>query len=159
ADGELERFHQRHAAGVHRDDCAGHRQRLSSQRGRGVAPTGGIASVVRQGGPDPMSVLGIVMTGDLMMLTPGSVDQYQNDAGFQAVRDLLHGVTAAANLEVPLSCRGEPVPKTFNLRAPPAVIGDLAALGITAVTLANNHVMDYGPESLADTLAASDEAG
>jgi poly-gamma-glutamate synthesis protein (capsule biosynthesis protein) len=107
-----------------------------------------------------MSGGGLVLTGDLMMLTPGSVEQYHDDAGFQVLREELRGAAVAvANLEVPLSRRGAAVPKTFNLRADSAVIGDIAALEITAVTLANNHVMDFGPEALADTIAACEEAG
>jgi len=64
-----------------------------------------------------------------------------------------------ANLETPLSTRGHPVPKFRNLRSDPVVIQDVKALGVHAVTLANNHMMDYGPEALADTLTTCDEAG
>jgi poly-gamma-glutamate synthesis protein (capsule biosynthesis protein) len=100
------------------------------------------------------------ITGDLMIHTPGITARYERDAGFQAALQELHrsGV-AVANLETPLSCRGEAVPKTFNLRADPAVMADVAALGLNAVTLANNHMMDYGPDALADTLAACRRAG
>lgn len=100
-----------------------------------------------------------MLTGDLMMLTPGSVEQYRDADGFQALREELRGAAVAvANLEVPLSSRGAAVPKTFTLRTDPAAIGDVVTLGITAVTLANNHVMDFGPEALADTIAACDGA-
>jgi poly-gamma-glutamate capsule biosynthesis protein CapA/YwtB (metallophosphatase superfamily) len=100
------------------------------------------------------------ITGDLMIRTPGITARYERDAGFQAALQELHrSEVAVANLETPLSSRGEAVPKTFNLRADPAVMADVAALGLNAVTLANNHMMDYGPDALADTLAACQRAG
>jgi poly-gamma-glutamate capsule biosynthesis protein CapA/YwtB (metallophosphatase superfamily) len=55
------------------------------------------------------------------------------------------------NLECCISDRGEPVPKTFNFRAPPAAVELLLHLGVDCVTLANNHVLDYGEQALLDT--------
>jgi poly-gamma-glutamate capsule biosynthesis protein CapA/YwtB (metallophosphatase superfamily) len=102
----------------------------------------------------------IVFSGDLVIRTPGITGRSETDAGFQAVRqELRRSAVSVANLELPLSCRGYAVPKTFNLRADPAVIADIQALGLTAVTLANNHIMDYGPDALRDTLNACDRAG
>jgi poly-gamma-glutamate capsule biosynthesis protein CapA/YwtB (metallophosphatase superfamily) len=102
----------------------------------------------------------IAITGDLMVRTPGITARYEGDAGFQAVlRELRRSTVAVANLEIPLSCRGYVVPKTYTLRAEPAVMADIETLGLSAVTLANNHIMDYGPDALADTLAACQRAG
>jgi poly-gamma-glutamate capsule biosynthesis protein CapA/YwtB (metallophosphatase superfamily) len=98
--------------------------------------------------------------GDLMVRTPGIVARHAADPAFQAMlRELRASGPIVANLEVPLSRRGRPVPKTINLRADPAAIEDVLALGVGAVTLANNHLMDYGPEAMLDTLAACDRAG
>jgi poly-gamma-glutamate capsule biosynthesis protein CapA/YwtB (metallophosphatase superfamily) len=81
------------------------------------------------------------------------------DVGFAAmVEELKASDLVIANLETPLSKRGNPVPKFRNLRSDPEVIQDVKALGVHAVTLANNHMMDYGPEALADTLKTCDEA-
>ncbi len=55
------------------------------------------------------------------------------------------------NLECCISERGEPVPKTFTFRAPPAAVELLVHLGVDCVTLANNHAVDYGTEALLDT--------
>jgi poly-gamma-glutamate capsule biosynthesis protein CapA/YwtB (metallophosphatase superfamily) len=102
----------------------------------------------------------IAITGDLMVRTPGIATRYEHDAGFQAVlQELRRAEVAVANLEIPLSCRGYAVPKTYTLRADPAVMADIETLGLSAVTLANNHIMDYGPEALADTIAACQHAG
>src|SRR5512140_1986021 len=83
----------------------------------------------------------------------------EGDLGFRAMmEELKTSDLVIANLETPLSTRGNPVPKYRNLRSDPAVIQDVKALGIQAVTLANNHMMDYGPEALADTLVTCDAA-
>jgi poly-gamma-glutamate capsule biosynthesis protein CapA/YwtB (metallophosphatase superfamily) len=55
------------------------------------------------------------------------------------------------NLECCISERGDPLPKTFTFRAPPRAIETLVHLGVDCVTLANNHVLDYGVDALLDT--------
>lgn len=64
-----------------------------------------------------------------------------------------------ANLECVISNRGTPWPKTFTFRAPIMAAQSLAAAGIDAVTDANNHAIDYGYDSFADTLHYLDAAG
>ena len=60
------------------------------------------------------------------------------------------------NLECSVSERGERtrrIPgKPFFFRGPPAAAEALRAIGVRAVSLANNHALDYGEEALADTL-------
>lgn len=66
------------------------------------------------------------------------------------------------NLECCVSDRGSPFPdpaKRFFFRAPPVAAERLAAIGVDAVTLANNHMLDYGPVALLDTLAHLEAAG
>ena len=66
------------------------------------------------------------------------------------------------NLECCISDRGERFPdpfKPFFFRAPPAAVAVLQLLGVDAVTLANNHALDYGPVALLDTLRHLDDAG
>ncbi|NLN70979.1 MAG: CapA family protein [Chloroflexi bacterium] len=58
------------------------------------------------------------------------------------------------NLECPISDRGEPEPKTYAFRAPPAAAESLVFADFNLVNLANNHSLDYGPLALADTLEA-----
>jgi poly-gamma-glutamate capsule biosynthesis protein CapA/YwtB (metallophosphatase superfamily) len=55
------------------------------------------------------------------------------------------------NLECCISERGKPEAKRFTFRAPPAAVETLAYLGVGCVTLANNHVLDYGTTALLDT--------
>jgi len=64
------------------------------------------------------------------------------------------------NLECCISARGEPAPgKVFHFRAPPWATRALTHLGVDCVTLANNHVLDFGQDALLDTLAHLDAAG
>ncbi len=64
------------------------------------------------------------------------------------------------NLECCISARGEPAPgKVFHFRAPPWATKALTHLGVDCVTLANNHVLDFGQDALLDTLAHLDAAG
>jgi poly-gamma-glutamate capsule biosynthesis protein CapA/YwtB (metallophosphatase superfamily) len=65
---------------------------------------------------------------------------------------------AVVNLETAVTDGGEAVqPKKYNFRAPPVALDALKAAGIDAVSLANNHGLDFGLEGLTDTLAAGAE--
>lgn len=61
---------------------------------------------------------------------------------------------AVLNLETAITEGGSPVGKQFTFRAPAAVLDGLAANGIDAVSMANNHGMDFGSEGLIDSLVA-----
>jgi poly-gamma-glutamate synthesis protein (capsule biosynthesis protein) len=64
------------------------------------------------------------------------------------------------NLECCISERGRPEPgRVFHFRAPPSAVEGLRMLGVRAVTLANNHALDFGAEALLDTLGHLDAAG
>src|SRR5690606_15658132 len=59
-----------------------------------------------------------------------------------------------ANLETPIATQGQVyVEKTFTFRCAPQVVKTLQAGNINVVSLANNHIMDYGPDALAETIA------
>lgn len=110
----------------------------------------------------------IALTGDVML--GRLVDQYvvQN----RSVRpealwgDVLPIMLSAdcrlINLECVISSHGEewhPTTKAFHFRARPRTIEFLSAAKINGVTLANNHVLDYGPEGLLDCFNLLDQAG
>jgi poly-gamma-glutamate synthesis protein (capsule biosynthesis protein) len=66
------------------------------------------------------------------------------------------------NLECPVSANGRPDPiqkPNVTFRAEPATLQILKDLGVTVVSLGNNHMLDYGPEALSDTLRHLDDAG
>ena len=80
--------------------------------------------------------------------------------GFREVRSAVARADLfIVNLECPFTARGEKLPKNFNFRARPELVDALLAGGVGAVSLANNHLMDYGPIGLSDTLATLDAAG
>jgi poly-gamma-glutamate capsule biosynthesis protein CapA/YwtB (metallophosphatase superfamily) len=64
----------------------------------------------------------------------------------------------ALNLETAVTGRGTPQPKTYHFRTRPAAFTALRDGGVDLVTMANNHVLDYGRTGLADTLAAAHAA-
>ena len=63
------------------------------------------------------------------------------------------------NLETAITERGVKQPKAFNFRAPATALDALRAAGVDAASVANNHGIDYGPDGLADTLAARTAKG
>ncbi len=67
---------------------------------------------------------------------------------------------AFANLECSISYRGEPVAgKAFTFRGDPGALPFMQEAGMDVVSLANNHVRDYGTEALLDSFAYLDAAG
>jgi len=101
------------------------------------------------------------------MLGRGVGDRLAADPGVPLVAPevaaRIAGADAAVfNLECCISSRGDRFAnprKPFFFRAPPIAARRLAELGVTAVTLANNHALDYGPTALLDTLAHLEDAG
>ncbi len=75
--------------------------------------------------------------------------------------DLMRGMDIMMiNNEFTYSTRGEPLPgKTYTFRAKPDRAKLLHAFGTDIANLANNHVFDYGPEALLDTIEALDQEG
>ncbi|MDR7554597.1 MAG: CapA family protein [Armatimonadota bacterium] len=64
------------------------------------------------------------------------------------------------NLECVLADRGRPQPgKTFTFRSDARNVAVLTAAGVRAVSLANNHTLDYGAGALLECLAVLDRAG
>lgn len=64
------------------------------------------------------------------------------------------------NNEFCYSRRGTPLTgKTFTFRADPSMVLNLNSLSVDLVSLANNHVYDYGPDALLDTFDTLSGAG
>lgn len=64
----------------------------------------------------------------------------------------------AVNLETPVTSRGRPQPKTYHFSTTPVAFTALRDAGVDLVTVANNHILDYGQTGLGDTLAAANAA-
>lgn len=77
-----------------------------------------------------------------------------------AVLDRARPDLRIVNLETAVTTSDEPWPgKGIHYRMHPANVGVLAAAGIDCCVLANNHVMDWGREGLAETLESLSAAG
>jgi poly-gamma-glutamate synthesis protein (capsule biosynthesis protein) len=82
-------------------------------------------------------------------IAPGS------DYPFDALRsELLAADVVFGNLECPLSERGRRLTNDMSYRASTEYAGALARAGFRAVSVANNHMFDYGETALHDTLEA-----
>jgi poly-gamma-glutamate synthesis protein (capsule biosynthesis protein) len=115
---------------------------------------------MKAAGPLRLVFVGDVMLGRLAgeaMLRAGA------DYPLGAVSALLRGADLTiANLECAITApaeRWQGVPKAFYFRAPPAAGQALVDAGIGLVSLANNHILDYGVQGLRDTLRILDAHG
>lgn len=64
------------------------------------------------------------------------------------------------NNEFTFSVNGSPMPsKAYTFRANPERVAVLKEMGVDVVTLANNHVYDYGKQALLDTFSTLENAG
>src|SRR6185312_11918451 len=92
----------------------------------------------------------------------GTLRQQGYDYPYRATVDLVRGADLAiTNLEMPLTERGSPptLYKDYIYRARPEAAAALAWAGIDVVSLANNHVIDYGDVGLDDSLTYLHQAG
>ena len=93
------------------------------------------------------------------MLEGGVLREYVWPVYPRGIRDVLDAADLAlVNLECPFTERGEKLTKNFNFRARPELVQILQSASVDVVTLANNHLMDYGREGLEDTIATLDAA-
>lgn len=115
--------------------------------------------------PAPKDSVEIVIVGDVMAHLPQvesarvGEEAYDFTPHFEGVRPLFGAADyVVANLETTLSPR-PPYSGYPSFSTPEQLARDLAAVGVDAVTLANNHITDKGAEGVLHTLAALDNAG
>lgn len=97
----------------------------------------------------------VLMVGDIIL------DDDDADRLFAASRALLaKGDLVIGHVEVPHTLRGEQcVVGVPGSGGDPARLAILAEVGFDVVTLAANHIFDYGPAGVADTIAALTAGG
>jgi poly-gamma-glutamate capsule biosynthesis protein CapA/YwtB (metallophosphatase superfamily) len=78
---------------------------------------------------------------------------------FQRFKIFSEADLSMVNLENPITERIQRVPKEFNFKMNPKYLKVLQEAGIKLVTLANNHVFDYGADGLLDTIHFLDSVG
>jgi len=104
--------------------------------------------------PDDPTKLVLAFAGDIHFedyLAPVARDPH----GLAALRALWPDADLRmANLETAITERGTRQVKAFTFRAPESALTTLKNAGLGALSMANNHGVDFGPQGLADTLAA-----
>lgn len=115
------------------------------------------------GGSDSPSVRvilgGDVYSGERMIR---HYNREQPPSFVDSLREVMKGADLRlANLEAPITrLDTTPVKKQYVLKQPPrASLPILTAMGLDGVSLANNHVMDFGAQGLNDTKQALEEVG
>ncbi|MFA9375407.1 MAG: CapA family protein [Lachnotalea sp.] len=113
--------------------------------------------------PEEVKTANLVFTGDVL-LTGYLLGQY-DASGINGIvsADIVDEMTNAdltmVNEEFPFSDRGTAMEdKQYTFRIDPERVQVFNDLGIDIVTLANNHVLDYGQEALVDTFDTLDNA-
>ncbi len=106
----------------------------------------------------------MLFTGDVL-LSEYVLSNY-NSKGIDGVvegslrEDMVNADFAMVNEEFPFSNRGTKAPdKQYTFRVDPKYVSIFKELGIDAVGLANNHVLDFGKEALEDTFTTLNNAG
>jgi poly-gamma-glutamate synthesis protein (capsule biosynthesis protein) len=110
----------------------------------------------------------IALTGDVMLGRTVDQEVIRNPAVSPAwiwddvLPIMLQADCRMINLECVISRRGvewHPTTKAFHFRAQPRAVEFLKAAKIDVATLANNHILDYGPHAMVDCLELLDHAG
>lgn len=107
----------------------------------------------------------ILFSGDVL-LSDHVLNAYSRAGGISGVLDqgYLSAIQSAdyfaVNEEFPFSSRGtQAADKQYTFRLAPEKVSMFKEMGIDAVTLANNHALDYGTDALLDTCEVLDGAG
>ncbi len=108
-------------------------------------------------------VVSIIAGGDVMLghWTGEYLERYGADYPFEFIRPLLLDADIAfANLEAPFADSGSAVEgKTFTFKVPTRHVSGLVNAGFDVLSLANNHMLDFGIDGLRQTLSALSSAG
>ncbi len=121
-------------------------------------------TMAQKGDSDYVSFL---FAGDVCLEEDGFVLDYYDEVGQdlnQCVDPNLQRRMAAADIfmlnhEYTISARGSRLDKYYTFRADPSRMHILQELSVDLVSLANNHIYDYGYDAFADTIALLDQAG
>jgi len=105
----------------------------------------------------------ISMVGD--MIFHGSVESYMKKHGEDFILEaygplMKESDIVLGNLETCISNRGEPMEdKEYTFRGKPEALKILKDNNFTAVSIANNHVLDFGTEAFLDTMKHLEKNG
>jgi len=114
--------------------------------------TGESSLLIRKKNP-----VSLIFVGDIMLSRAVNKKILEKEGNFHfpflKVSSLLNEADiACGNLENPISDRGTRVGSIYSFRADPEVVNGLRYAGFDCLSLANNHIWDYGSQALVDTL-------
>jgi hypothetical protein len=104
----------------------------------------------------------LAAVGDIMLdrALGKAIEAGKTTYPFELVVDLLaQADIAVGNFESALGEGGQAEDKSYTFRAPSGAVDALKLAGFDLLSLANNHAMDYGAESMLSTIAAFSEKG
>jgi poly-gamma-glutamate synthesis protein (capsule biosynthesis protein) len=100
----------------------------------------------------------VIVTGVGDMIFNQQISQLPEPDHQQLFRIMQEADVAYGNLEFSLNGHPELQRPFYNFRADPEFAWEVAAIGITMVSMANNHALDFGPDGLAECLRSLDRA-
>ncbi|MFF6957833.1 CapA family protein [Streptomyces sp. NPDC008317] len=120
----------------------------------GAAPSSTPTAAAAARPAEPVGTVTLAFAGDVHF-----TERTANRLGIDPALGPMSTALAAAdfsmvNLESAITTRGTPQPKKYHFRTGPDALAALQRSGVDAVTMANNHAVDYGAQGLADSLAA-----
>ena len=100
--------------------------------------------------------ISIAVVGDIMLSrSVGKIITQEDDPlyPFGVSKDFFSDIDIVfGNLESPVSQRGTDMGSVYSFRADPRVVDGLLESGFSVLSLANNHIYDWGSEALLDTV-------
>ena len=110
-----------------------------------IAPPRAVAECIK------IAAVGDIMMGTENLLPPdGGKSLFKYVTNYLKPNDIVVG-----NVEAPLTDRGDPIkvwPEGYCFRTPPHYAGYLENAGFNMISIANNHINDYGPDGLIQTI-------
>lgn len=118
-------------------------------------------TVIEEETPEPFTMF---FTGDVLIKSATESIYDSEGIGGLFSPDLLHEMQSAdlcmINQEFPFGVGGTKAPdKQYTFKSDPKYVQAFLDMGVDIVTLANNHVLDFGPDVLNQTFDTLDEAG
>ena len=104
----------------------------------------------------------LALVGDLMLARDmgDALRQHGPAYALGDVRHLLEGADLTlGNLECAIGDLGEPEPKAYTFQAPITATESLRQAGFDLLNVANNHILDFGVEAMAQTFDLLRQAG
>jgi poly-gamma-glutamate synthesis protein (capsule biosynthesis protein) len=145
-------------AGV--DAGAGANTATEAGKANAGAPSGGTVGAAQTGGSGARVRMAFV--GDVLLADGVEKLMQQNgfDYPYTGVSSLLKEPDLTiANLETPVTERGDRQTKEYVYRSSPKALPALKEAGVDIVNTANNHIKDYGTVGMLDTLDALNKVG